>query len=61
LGPNPIGILILVVVAAVPTAVVAFILYWVIRLAVRHALEDTDLRREAQVKEAKQWDPARTR
>jgi hypothetical protein len=53
--------LILAVFFAVPTAVVASILYWVIRLAVRHALEDADLRREAQARAAKQWDPARTR
>lgn len=61
LGLNPVGFLVLAVYFAIPTAVAAFILYWVIRLAVRHAIEDTDLRREAQAEEAQQWDPARTR
>jgi hypothetical protein len=58
--------LVVAVIFAAPTAVGAFILYWVIRLAVRHALEDTDLRRAAQARAAQartdgQWDPARTR
>jgi len=61
LGLNPVGFLILAVYFAIPTAVAAFILYWVIRLAVRHAIEDTDLRREAQAEEAQQRDQARTR
>ena len=43
---NPLGFLLILIYAAIPAGVGAFILYWVIRLSVRHALEDSDRRRD---------------
>jgi hypothetical protein len=35
------------------------VLYWVIRLAVRHGIEDTRNRRARELPESGYWDPAR--
>jgi uncharacterized membrane protein len=44
--------------AAVSSVVALFVLYWIIRLAVRHGIEDAR-RREGQAAEESGWDPAR--
>jgi hypothetical protein len=36
-----------------------YVFYWVIRLAVRHGIDDARRRREQQAREEKAWDPAR--
>jgi protein-S-isoprenylcysteine O-methyltransferase Ste14 len=36
-----------------------YLFYWVIRLAVRHGIEDARRRREQQASEESAWDPAR--
>jgi hypothetical protein len=36
-----------------------YVFYWVIRLAVRHGIEDARRRREQQAREESAWDPAR--
>ncbi|HJZ00197.1 MAG TPA: hypothetical protein VJ305_05715 [Streptosporangiaceae bacterium] len=36
-----------------------YVFYWVIRLAVRHGIEDARRRREQQAREERAWDPAR--
>jgi hypothetical protein len=56
---NPLGFLLILIYAAIPAGVGAFILYWVIRLSVRHALEDSDRRRDQRAREEQAWDTAR--
>lgn len=47
-------------VLAFPSAVVGLLaLYWIVRLAVRHGVEDAWRRRERQTAEESSWDPAR--
>jgi hypothetical protein len=36
-----------------------YVFYWVIRLAVRHGIEDARRRHEQQAREERAWDPAR--
>jgi hypothetical protein len=45
------------------SAVVLFVLYWTIRLAVRHGIEDARRRHESPAEESAPgfWDPARSR
>jgi hypothetical protein len=45
--------------AAASSVIALFVLYWIIRLAVCHGIEDARRRRERQAAERAGWDPAR--
>jgi hypothetical protein len=45
--------------AAVSSLVALVVIYWIIRLAVCHGIEDARRRRERQAAEGSGWDPAR--
>jgi uncharacterized membrane protein len=45
--------------AALSSVVALFVLYWIIRLAVRHGIEDARRHRKRQAAEEAGWDPAR--
>jgi uncharacterized membrane protein YdjX (TVP38/TMEM64 family) len=47
------------VLAFIGSLVGLYVFYWVIRLAVRHGIEDARRRREQQAREENVWDPAR--
>jgi uncharacterized membrane protein YdjX (TVP38/TMEM64 family) len=47
------------VLAFIGSLVGLYLFYWVIRLAVRHGIEDARRRREQQAREESAWDPAR--
>jgi hypothetical protein len=52
--------LLLLIVAYVAGPVIGLmIFYWIIRLGVRHGIEDARRRREIEVRESGYWDPAR--
>jgi hypothetical protein len=47
------------VLAFIGSLVGLYVFYWVIRLAVRHGIEDARRRREQHAGEERAWDPAR--
>jgi hypothetical protein len=53
---NPLFVILLYVVGPV---VGLMIFYWIIRLAVRHGIEDASRRRGREQRESGYWDPAR--
>jgi hypothetical protein len=56
---NGAGALLHVVLALVLLALVLLVLYWVIRLAVRHAIADARRRDQIRAREDVGWDPGR--
>jgi hypothetical protein len=49
----------IVLAATLGPVVTALILYWIVRLAVRHGIEDAGRRGDEAPKESGYWDPAR--
>lgn len=48
-----------VIVSVVVAVISLFVLYWIIRVAVCHGIEDTRRRAARQTRESAGWDPAR--
>jgi len=56
MGPMHLAVIVLAALCAVVTLV---ILYWIIRVAVRHGIEDAWRRRGQAQAESRYWDPAK--